>query len=166
MGNRMLVIGPGELTQTIHRIVEENNDENMKALNRNIGKAARHARDELKRSPGHNSGGNSDRGTRSISGGYGNHASTIGMYDKGWFVYGRLRKKYLISRVVANKHAPKLTHLLEFGHSAGGGNGKDPRFLGREGTWIHMARIGTRTSGDGAIARAYRNAAPIARGGM
>ena len=164
MGNRMHVIGPGELSGEIHRLVEGNMDDNMKALNNNVAKAARHARDELSKSPGHNSGGTSDRGTGSISGGYGSKASTklskIGMYDEGWHVYGRARKRYLVTRVVANRHAPKLTHLLEFGHGPGG------RFLSRYGVWVNMGKVGTVTGGDHAIARAYQNAAPIARGGM
>lgn len=146
MGNRMLVIGPGELTQTIHRIVEENNDENVKALSGNVAKAARHARDELKSPSVHVDKGGSYRGKTSMSGG----KTSLGTYDSGWFVYGRSKKRYMISRVVANKHIPKLTHLLELGHSL-----------------VWMGRpTERRVPGDHAIRMAYLNAAPIARGGM
>lgn len=145
MANRMVVSVDG-LSSAIHRLVEENNDENMRSLSSNVGKAARHARDELKNPGVHVHGGDSYRGKTSMSGG----KTGKGTYDSGWFVYGRSKKRYQISRVVANKHIPKLTHLLEFGHGI---------------VWMGRA-TGGRVPGDHAIRTAYENAAPLARGGM
>ena len=166
MANNVTVSVEGFLKETL-RMVQENIDDNKDALEGNLTKAANAARDQLA-GGGHNSGGASDRGTNSLSGGS-NHSST-GSYDSGWHVYIYRWYGERIRRVVANRHQPKMTHLLEKGHVAitdkAMAAGKDPRFYGSQGKrWVHMKEVGTRTAGDNAIAKAYESAAPLAGGG-
>lgn len=147
MGNRM-VVSVDEFASAVHRIVEENVDDNMKSLAQNTTKAARKARDILRKSPGHVHGGKSPRG-------HGSLALPVGLYDKGWHVYGRSRRREVITRVVANKTIPRMTHLLELGHGAGG------RFMTDDGVWHRPTH---RTPRDYAIKRAYEASRDIARG--
>ena len=141
-----VVVEVDRLWDAVHTMVENNIDRNHDALIENITAAAEHARDELSNPAGHNQGGGSWRGYTSLSGGHrrGKHPTPIGFYSTGWHVYGRRTKMAKFERVVANKHVPHLTHLLEFGHASGNG----------------------RVMGDYAIREAYRNAAPLVRGGI
>lgn len=155
MGN--VVITCDQFSSAINAFVEENVDENLQILAHHLDEAARHARDELKKQSSHNAGGKSPRYKGSISGGIGEHQTPVGFYSSGWRVYGRATRYEEIERVVANWHAPKMTHLLEFGHA---GNG---HFRGTDGKMHNAYR---RVPGDHAIWLAYRSAAPIAKGGM
>lgn len=146
MGNNVVVSVEGFLPKVL-QLVEENIDDNRARLAENLEMAAQAAADELSHAR-HVHGGSSPRWNGSIS--------KDGLYDSGWFVYGRGHEKEKIVRVVANRHAPKLTHLLELGHGPGG------RFVNEDGVLVYPKR---RTAGDGAIKKAYQHAAPIAKGG-
>lgn len=146
-----------QFANAVNALVQQNVDENLRVMEHHIDEAARHARDELKKGSGHNAGGKSPRYKGSISGGTAGKPTPPGFYSKGWRVYGRATREEMYERVVANWHAPKLTHLLEFGHAGGG------HFLGTDGKMHNAYR---RVPGDHAIWLAYRNAAPIAKGGM
>lgn len=169
MANNVTVSVEGFLPEVV-KMVQDNIDDNKDALEENLTAAANAARDQLA-GGGHNSGGVSDRGTNSMSGGSNEGHSASGAYDSGWHVYLYLWWHERIKRVVANKNLPKMTHLLELGHVAitdkARAAGKDPRFYSASvDGWVHMAVKGTRTPGDKAIAKAYASAAPLARGGM
>lgn len=146
MGNNVVVSVEGFLPKVI-QLVEKNIDDNQMHLAENLERAAQSAASELTHAQ-HVHSGSSPRWKGSISKDH--------LYDSGWFVYGRGYERERIVRVVANRHAPKLTHLLEFGHGPGG------MFVNEDGVLVFPRR---RTAGDGAIKKAYQNAAPIAKGG-
>lgn len=170
MANNVTVSVEGFLPEVM-RMVQENIDDNKDALEENLTAAANAACRQLVGAL-HNSGGSSDRGTNSMSGGSGSGSGPSGSYDSGWHVYLHKWRQEKLMRVVANKHHPRMTHLLEFGHVAiteeARAKRKDPRFYGTKGEgegWVRMKDFGTTTLGDKAIARAYESAAPLAKGG-
>lgn len=136
-------IDVSQLASVVHSMVQYNIDENIEALNENIGAAGEAAKDYLQLYSIDGIALKVITGMSERTGGSLSH--DYGMYREGWTNYHYKPRKEQVSAVVANATAPSLTHLLEDGFTDRGG---------------------TRHGGNKKIAEAYELAAPIAAGGM
>ena len=135
-----VIVGVDRFGSIVRQLVQSNIDENIEALDANVYAAAVHAADELKET---SAVGDSWRGWGSI-------VQDIGSYKAGWHPYHYKTRPYSVLAIVAQANYPTITHLLEEGHEL----------------FIFGKDQHRRVAGNGAIATAYRNAAPIASGGL
>lgn len=134
-----VIVGVDRFGHIVREMVQANIDGNIESLDENVHAAAEHAAAEL----------HETSATKDAWRGIGSIVQDVGTYRAGWHAYHYKPKKERVLAIVAQAHYPTITHLLEEGHE-----------------WFFFGKdMGKRIPGNGAIAKAYKNAAPIARGG-
>lgn len=101
-----ITIDAGSLYEEVYEAVRQNVEHNIETLEADVYALADDAVDELKEAKGPWSQTEDDPKT----------GRPAYFYEKGWKVYKHKMVEGHVDAVVANKHAPSLTHLIEFPH--------------------------------------------------